>query len=132
MKQLINKLKTIFSILGGILILIQVYSWVTQAKTNISATIDQMDYVLPSEMIDHFSYENSRNNIDTLFQLFQKQSGVELSYNSKKDLQRFITKKFYIDDLYNFSLMSKTLVILKITNSGDKEIQDIQVLSPKK
>jgi len=129
MKQFYNRFKTIFAILGGILVCIQIYSWFTQPKTGISATIDIIDYTLPSEIKEQLSYGKSRDNIDTLFNILQIQSAGKIPDSSKITLTKYITTKFYVDYLSDFAREYKTLGVLKISNSGDKEIQDIQVSS---
>lgn len=126
-KQHLEKFKIVAAIFSGLLVCIQIFSWWTQPKINISATIDIIDYTLPTEIKEQFSYENSLGKIDTLFQLLQQQSAGSLPDSSEKTLRKFILNRFYVDYLNNFSVVYKTLGILKIENTGDREIQDIQV-----
>jgi len=92
-----------FSLIGGLWVIMQIYSFIRQPTTSISASIDINDYVIPSEISDHFSYLSVYSIHDTL--------------PSKK----------YRMTLSFFSIMAQKYGVLKIKNSGDKEIKEIEI-----
>lgn len=129
MKKITDYLKTILSILGGIFLIIQLYNLVTQAKIKIESTIDINDYLIPSGFTNQFSHKNIRLNSDTLFVLIQHQSSGKLSNNTENFISNFLDNKFYANNIFSPALVSDKFGFLKIKNTGDKEIQNIQVLN---
>ena len=120
-------LSFIFMFIGGIWVIIQIFTWVTASKIDISATIDVNDYKIPSEFASQFSHENIRLNTDSIFVIFQHESSVKLPEKTKYLLNNLLDTKFYERNFYTPTLICDKFCILKIANSGDKEIQDIQV-----
>lgn len=122
-----EKILTFFAVLGGILTVVQLYSWLTEPKTLLSATIDLIEYSIPVELSDEFSYNKTREKTNDLLQVIEFQSKNKLADSSKLAIRNFVENKFQLDKLYDFSAHDKTLGILEIKNTGDKEIQDIQI-----
>lgn len=122
-----EKVLTLFAVLGGILTLAQLYSWLTEPKTGLSATIDLIEYSIPMELSEEFSYNKTRDKKNELLQVIEFQLKSKLADSSKLVIRNFIDDKFDLDRLYSFSRHDKTFGILEIKNTGDKEILDIQI-----
>ncbi len=105
MKRIRTIVLTTLSIIGGIWVLIQIYTWATESKTDIYATIDINDFSIPLKISDQFS------NFD---------------YKTFKDS---LSRENSIYNFKFFQITVKEFGVLSIRNSGDKEIKDIQIVN---
>ena len=127
MTQYSDKIKTLLSLLGGFVVVIQIYSWWSEPKANITATISSYDRVFPKSMAEHFSRESSQSKVDTLTRILSREVNEQLAVQADVILRRRIPEIFAIDSLHAILKEFNNLTTINIENSGSKEIKDIEV-----
>lgn len=123
LKKFYSSTKTLFALLGGVLIVIQIYKLSTESRSGLYSTYYIHQFKIPHKFdsISHASAsKHLRLYIDSLLiSTSGKTKGAVSSTSNEKNISG--------DFLYDFFSEHSNKCDLFIRNSGDKEIQNIKV-----